>query len=93
MEKIGQQKDSQLPIQLPASTEIADMRGPYVPLVGAVVVPFPAQKKRIIKTLFVTFALYSLTTALSTPGAAFSTSKSFNTSFSCTKLTQLTPIL
>ena len=42
MEEVGQQ-DSQSPRQLPDSTEIADMRGPTIPLFGVYVVPFPAQ--------------------------------------------------
>ena len=43
VEEIGQHQDSQSPIQLVASTEIADMRGPYIPLFGVAVVLFPAQ--------------------------------------------------
>ena len=43
VEEIGQHQDSQSPIQLLASTEIADIRGPYIPLFGVAVVPFPTQ--------------------------------------------------
>ena len=43
VEEIGQHQDSQSPIQLVASTEIADMRGPYIPFFVVAVVPFPAQ--------------------------------------------------
>ena len=39
--KEGKQ-DIQL-LYLPASMEIADIRGPYVPLLGTFVVPFPDQ--------------------------------------------------
>ena len=69
-------------LYLPASMEIADIRGPYVPLFGTSVVPFPDQWKRISKILFSTNAVKFLTTALSTPCASFSISKSFSTSSS-----------
>jgi len=36
---------------------MADISGPYIPIFGDVVVPFPAQWRRISKALSVTFAV------------------------------------
>ena len=58
-------------LYLPAYMEIADIRGPYVPLLGTFVVPFPDQWKQISKILFLTNAVKFLTIALSTPCASF----------------------
>ena len=58
-------------LYLPASMEIADIRGPYVPLLGTFVVPFADQWKQISKILFLTNAVKFLTIALSTPCASF----------------------
>lgn len=66
---------------LPESTDIADIRGPYTDLNGILVVPFPAQYKRISKVLFATTAVNGIVTALPIPPAFFAILKSFCTSF------------
>ncbi|WVZ01019.1 hypothetical protein V8G54_027088 [Vigna mungo] len=58
-------------------TVIADIRGPYIPLSGIALVPFPAQDKWISKVLWVTFTLNSLVIPLPTPPASSTMLKSF----------------
>lgn len=53
------------------------MRGPYTPIIGMALVPFPAQDKWISKVLSVTLTLNSLVIPLPTPPASFAMLKSF----------------
>lgn len=73
---------------IPDSTEIADIKGPYVPRTGTAVVPFPVYWKRISKVLLLTIAVKFCLTTLSTPFASCSISKSFSLCSPCTKLVE-----
>lgn len=76
---------SQKITDLLGSTDIADTRGPQVPLVGMIVVPLPAQQNQISNLFCVTMTLNFFTTAFPDPLASSLILKSFRTSSFCKK--------